>query len=124
MLIFPVFFFPENFLFLCFDQIFFKCLASLDCSHAFQTKATKSVFRKKRKKNTGVSWHALLQGIFPIERWNPLSPALQVDSLLVSHHGSQSQIRRKGEKTKQLRKLRCTTEAQGLRNTNKNEILV
>ena len=47
---FLFFFSPENFLFLCFDQVFFKYLASLDCSHAFQTIVTKSVFRKNKKK--------------------------------------------------------------------------
>ena len=44
---FPFFFFflYENCLFLRFDQVFFKCLATLGCSHAFQTKAIKSAIR-------------------------------------------------------------------------------
>ena len=32
-------------------------------------------------KNTGVGSHALLQGIFPNQGWNPGSPTLQADSL-------------------------------------------
>ena len=40
-------------------------------------------------KNTGVDFHALLQGIFPTEGLNPyLLHLLQVDSLLLSHQGS------------------------------------
>ena len=40
-------------------------------------------------KNTGVGCHFLLQGIFPIQGSNPtLSPALQADSLLLSHRGN------------------------------------
>ena len=38
-------------------------------------------------KNTGMGYHALLQGIFPTQGLNPGSPALWVDSLL-SHQGS------------------------------------
>ena len=38
-------------------------------------------------KNTGVGCHALQQGIFPTQGLNP-SPALQADSLLLSHLGS------------------------------------
>ena len=51
-------------------------------------------------KNTGVGCHSLLQGIFPtpgsklpnpgIEPMSPVSPALQADSLLLSHLGSPS----------------------------------
>ena len=40
-------------------------------------------------KNTGVDFHALLQGIFPTKGLNPhLLRLLQVDSLLLSHQGS------------------------------------
>ena len=42
-------------------------------------------------KNTGVGSHALLQGIFPAQGWNPHLLCLlhwQVDSLLLSHQGS------------------------------------
>ena len=42
-------------------------------------------------KNTGVGCHFLLQRIFPksgIEPMSSVSPALQTDSLLLSHHGS------------------------------------
>ena len=38
-------------------------------------------------KNTGVGCHALLQGIFPTQGSNP-SPALQMDTLLLSHQES------------------------------------
>ena len=38
-------------------------------------------------KNTGVGCHFLLQGIFPSQELNP-SPALQEDSLPLSHEGS------------------------------------
>ena len=41
-------------------------------------------------KNTGVGCHLLLQGNLPdpgIEPTSPVSPALQVDSLLLSHRG-------------------------------------
>ena len=36
-------------------------------------------------KNTGVDCQALLQGIFPIQGSNPGLPALQADSLPLSH---------------------------------------
>ena len=39
-------------------------------------------------KNTGVGCHFLLQGIFPTQGWNrmsPMSPALQAYSLPLSH---------------------------------------
>ena len=36
-------------------------------------------------RNTGVGCHVLLQGIFLTQRSNPESPALQADSLLLSH---------------------------------------
>ena len=42
-------------------------------------------------KNTGVGCHFLLQRIFPKSGSEPMSsvsPALQTDSLLLSHHGS------------------------------------
>ena len=42
-------------------------------------------------KNTGVCSHALLQGIFPTQGWNPHLLCLlhwQVNSLLLSHQGS------------------------------------
>ena len=42
-------------------------------------------------KNTGVGWHFLLQGIFltqGIKPASPVSPALQADSLPLSHQGS------------------------------------
>ena len=39
-------------------------------------------------KNTGVGCHFLLQGIFLTQGSNPVSPALQADSLPLSHQGS------------------------------------
>ena len=39
-------------------------------------------------KNTGVSCHALLQGIFPVQGSNPHLLHWQVDSLPLSHQGS------------------------------------
>ena len=39
-------------------------------------------------KNTGVGCHALLQGILPTQRLNPLRWHLQVDSLPQHHLGS------------------------------------
>ena len=39
-------------------------------------------------KNTKVGYHFLLQGIFPTQGSNTLSPASQADSLLLSHHRS------------------------------------
>ena len=38
-------------------------------------------------KNTGVSCRFLLQGIFPTQVASPVAPALQADSLLLSHQG-------------------------------------
>ena len=38
-------------------------------------------------KNTGASFHFLLQGIFPTQALNPMSPILPADSLLLSHGG-------------------------------------
>ena len=46
-------------------------------------------------KNTGVGCHALLQGDLPnpgIEPTSPVAPALQADSLLLSHQGSPNLI--------------------------------
>ena len=40
-----------------------------------------SVHADSPGKNTGVGWHAVLQGIFPTQKDEPGSPALQVDSL-------------------------------------------
>ena len=42
-------------------------------------------------KNTGVGCHALLQGIFPTQEWNPGLMHGQVDSLPLSHQGSPKQ---------------------------------
>ena len=39
-------------------------------------------------KNTGVGCHALIQGIFPIQGIEPVSPVLWVDYLPLSHQGS------------------------------------
>ena len=39
-------------------------------------------------KNTGVGCHALFQGIFLTQGTSPAAPALQVDSLLLSHQGN------------------------------------
>ena len=39
-------------------------------------------------KNTGVGCHFLLQGIFPIQGWNPCVLLWQADSLPLSHQGS------------------------------------
>ena len=43
-----------------------------------------------RGKNTGVGCHSLLQGIFPTQRIESMSPVLQLqaDSLRLSHQGS------------------------------------
>ena len=43
---------------------------------------------KKKKKNTRVSFHFFLKGIFPDPGSEPKSPAWQVDSLLLSHLGN------------------------------------
>ena len=43
-------------------------------------------------KNTGVGCHFLLQGIFPTQGWNPHLLHWQVDSLPLSHQGSQDPI--------------------------------
>ena len=49
-------------------------------------------------KNTGVGCHALLQGIFLTqeEPTSPVAPALQADSLSLSHQGS---LKKKKKKT-------------------------
>ena len=39
-------------------------------------------------KNTGVGCHFLLLVVFPTQGVKPASPALQADSLLLSHQGS------------------------------------
>ena len=39
-------------------------------------------------KNTGVSYHFLLQGFFPTQGWNPYLLHWQAASLPLSHHGS------------------------------------
>ena len=43
-------------------------------------------------KNTGAGCHALLQGIFPTQGWNPGLLCWQVDSLLQNHQGSPHQL--------------------------------
>ena len=43
-------------------------------------------------KNTGVGCHALLQGIFPTQGWNPRLLRWQVDYLPLSHQGNPSGI--------------------------------
>ena len=40
--------------------------------------------------NTGVGCHALLQGIFPTQGWDPRLLSWQVDSLPLSHQGNPS----------------------------------
>ena len=43
-------------------------------------------------RNTGVGYHFHLQRFFPTWGAEPVSPALQVDSLLLSHQGDSSNI--------------------------------
>jgi len=43
-------------------------------------------------KNTGEGCHSLLQGIFPTQGSNPMSPALQADFYCLSHQGSPIRI--------------------------------
>ena len=59
-------------------------------------------------KNIGVGSHFLLQGIVPIQGPNPHlpgSPALQADSLLLSHQGSNIQRERQRERIRGRRNM-------------------
>ena len=53
-------------------------------------------------KSTRVGCHSLLQGIFPTQRQNTGSPALQADSLPLSHQGRLKKAQR-GKSTLQLK---------------------
>ena len=47
-----------------------------------------SVFRDSLGKNTGVGYHALLQGIFPTQGWNPGLPHCRQILYRLSHQES------------------------------------
>ena len=80
--------FSVNFLFVVFSfllVLFFLCLVSQSCPTLCDlvdsSPSGSSVHGDSPGKKTGVGCHALLQGIFPTQGWNPGPPALQVDSL-------------------------------------------
>ena len=105
-------------IFRCFDQVILKCLASLGCSRAFQTMATtKSAVKEKKKKNTGVAMPSSRESSPSRDGTLCLLHFWQILYWWVTMEANHNKGKRK--KNKQLRKLRCTTEAQGLRNTKK-----
>ena len=80
--------FSVNFLFVVFYfllVLFFLCLVSQSCPTLCDlvdsSPSGSSVHGDSPGKKTGVGCHALLQGIFLTQGWNPGPPALQVDSL-------------------------------------------
>ena len=74
-------------------------------------------------KNTGVSCHAFLQGIFPTQGMNPCLLVLQVEFLPLSHRGSPKDPQKeiKGVKRKFLYH-KCTTELENDHFVNPNVI--
>ena len=86
--------FSVNFLFVVFSfllVLFFLCLVSQSCPTLCDlvdsSPSGSSVHGDSPGKKTGVGCHALLQGIFPTQGWNPGPPALQVDSLPAEPQG-------------------------------------
>ena len=79
---------------MCLNQFLYFELVSVSCSLLSDSLRSHRLWPcrllcswNSLGKNTGVGCHSLLQGIFPTQRSNPwlASPALQVDSLLLSH---------------------------------------
>ena len=72
---------------LCFvNQSFPTLCGPMDCSPPGS-----SVHGASPGKNTGVGCHALLQGIFPTQRWNPGLPHCRLILYHLSHQGSPEQ---------------------------------
>ena len=80
--------FSVNFLFVVLSflsVLFFLCFIAQSCPTLCDlvdsSPSGSSVHGDSPGEKIGVGCHALLQGIFPTQGWNPGPPALQVDSL-------------------------------------------
>ena len=68
---------------LCCAQLCPTLCDSMDCSLPGS-----SVHGDSPSKNAGVGCHALLQGIFPTQRWNPGLPHCRLILYHLSHEGN------------------------------------
>ena len=91
--------FSVNFLFVIFSflpVLFFLCLVAQSCPTLCDlvdySPSGSSVHGDSPGKKTGEGCHALLQGIFPTQEWNPGPPALQADSLPTEPPGKPKNI--------------------------------